>query len=157
MTTSTLLSKDQGVTDLWWPYGPSVGRYTIKQGGELVQLLIRESRGAATPLHVHRDYDETFYVIEGELTVFVGDGRLEARAGDFVVGPRGVPHAWIVTSESCELFVTAGAGLDTFFAEVAVPVTGSEPPPPAMPDNEDFARRMARRGIDLVGPPPALA
>jgi quercetin dioxygenase-like cupin family protein len=150
------LSKDQGVADLWWPYGPSVGRYTIKTGGELMQMLIRDSRGAATPVHTHHESDETFYVIEGELTVFVGDERIEAKAGDFVLGPRGVPHAWVVTSEHAELFVTAGANLDGFFREVAVPVNGGEPPQPTMPDNADFAERMARYGVELVGPPPSL-
>ena len=56
-------------------------------------------------------------------------------------GPRGVPHRWIVTSETAELFVTcgpAGAGLDAFFREVAEPV-GGEKPSPRMPDAEDFA------------------
>jgi mannose-6-phosphate isomerase-like protein (cupin superfamily) len=172
MTTNTatpLLAKDEGVSDLWWPYGPVVGRYTIKTTaeqtrGSLVQLLIRDSRGASTPMHVHHDADETFYVIEGALTVVIGDERFEARAGDFVLGPRGVPHAWVVTSEHVELLVTCGpagsegaigSGIDGFFREVAVPVDGSEPPQPTMPDAEDFARRMMGYGIELVGPPPA--
>jgi quercetin dioxygenase-like cupin family protein len=175
MTTATstplLLAKDQGVPDLWWPYGPSVGRYTLKATaeqthGSLVQLLITESRGAATPLHIHRDTDETFYVIEGELTLFVGDERIDARAGDFVLAPRGVPHAFVVTSERVEMLVTcgpagtegpAGFGIDGFFREVAVPVDGDDAPAPRMPDAEDFAQRMLRYGIELVGPPPALA
>ena len=155
MTTSTLLSKDQGVTDLWWPYGPSVGRYTIKSDGDLVQMLIRDSRGAATPLHVHHQTDETFYVIEGELTVIVGDEQIEAKAGDFVLGPRGVPHAWVVTSEHVEMFVTADEGLHGFFREVAVPV-GGEKPEPTMPDNAHFAERMMAHGIELLGPPPSV-
>jgi mannose-6-phosphate isomerase-like protein (cupin superfamily) len=165
-----VLAKDEGVADLWWPYGPSVGRYTIKAtaaqtGGSLVQLLIRDSRGAATPLHVHHDTDETFYVIEGELTVVLGDERIEARAGDFVLGPRGVPHAWVVTSARVEMLVTCGpaglegptgCGIDGFFREVGTPVRDGDAPQPTMPDPEDFARRMLRYGIELVGPPPAL-
>jgi quercetin dioxygenase-like cupin family protein len=177
MTTSTdtaqrtVLAKDEGVADLWWPYGPSVGRYTIKATaeqtqGSLVQVLIRESRGAATPVHIHHDADETFYVISGELTVFVGDERIDAEAGDFVLGPRGVPHAFAVTSEHAELLVTfgpaglegpIGSGVDGFFREVAFPVDAGPQPEPTMPDAEDFARRMATYGIELVGPPPALA
>jgi quercetin dioxygenase-like cupin family protein len=160
------------VTDLWWPYGPCVGRYTIKTTGEqtsdsLIQLLIRDSRGAATPLHVHHDTDETFYVIDGELTVFVGDERIEAKAGDFVLGPRGIPHAFVVTSERVEMLVTfgpaglegpIGAGVDGFFREVAVPVVdGEAPPEPTMPDPVEFAQRMLRYGIEMVGPPPAAA
>ena len=95
------LGKEQGITDLWWPFGPSVGRYTIKAaaeqtGGRMIQLVIRESRGAGTPLHIHRDADESFYVVEGEIAVFVGDERFEAKAGDYVFAPMGVAHAFSV-------------------------------------------------------------
>lgn len=158
------LSKNEGVKDLWWPYGPSVGRYTIKatgreSDGSLVQLLIRDSRGAATPLHIHHETDETLYLIEGEITAVLGDERIEAKAGDYLFLPRGVPHAWVVTSERVEMFVTcgpAGKGLDGFFREVGVPVNGGEPPQPTMPDSAHFAERMLAYGIELVGPPPSL-
>jgi quercetin dioxygenase-like cupin family protein len=168
---SRILSKDEGVHDLWWPYGPSVGRYTIKTTGEqtqgsLIQLVVSESRGAATPLHVHHDADETFYVLDGEVTIVVGDERIEAKAGDFVLGPREVPHAFVVTSERAELLVTfgpagregpIGAGVDGFFREVAVRVDSGEKPQPTMPDGGEFARLMQLYGIDLVGPPPVIA
>jgi quercetin dioxygenase-like cupin family protein len=163
ITTRLKLAKDEGIDDLWWPYGPGVGRYTIKANAEtsqgaLVQLLVRESRGAAVPLHIHHDTDETFYLIEGELEVEVGGERFRAAAGDFIFGPRGVPHRWIVTSETAEMFVTcgpAGAGLDAFFREVADPV-GGEKPSPRMPDAEDFGRRMAAYNLELLGPPLSL-
>jgi quercetin dioxygenase-like cupin family protein len=169
-TQSPVLAKDEGTVDLWWPYGPVVGRYTIKttaeqSQGSLIQMLVRDSRGAATPMHIHHDTDETFYVIEGEVTVVLGGERFVARAGDYVFGPRGVPHGWVVTSERIEMLITCGpagtegdigSGLDGFFREVAVPVIeGEAPPEPTMPDNEHFARRMVHYGIELVGPPPA--
>lgn len=171
-TAPALLAKDEGVTDLWWPYGPCVGRYTIETGaeqtgGRRVQMLVRDARGAAPPRHVHYDSDETFYVIEGELTVVVGDERVEAKAGDVVFGPRGVPHAWVVTSERIEMLLTCGpagregpfgSGMEGFFREVAVPVVaGQAPPTPTMPaDPEEFARRNLLYGIELVGPPLAV-
>jgi quercetin dioxygenase-like cupin family protein len=155
-TTPIHLTHDEGVADLWWPYGPSVGRLTIKTSSEsLVQLVITDSAGAATPMHTHHDYDETWFVVAGEIEVFVGDERFTARAGDFAFGPRGVPHAWVVTSETCEVLVTCnGPGLDSFFREVAPAVGEGEKPEPQMPDVEHFARRMAAYGIELVGPPP---
>ncbi len=169
-TAPTILARDEGVDDLWWPYGPCVGRYTIKTTaqqteGSLLQLLIRDSRGAATPLHVHHDADETFYVLDGEVTIVVGDERLEARAGDFVLGPRGVPHAFVVTSDEAELLVTygpagrpgpMGSGVDGFFREVGIPVA-CDKPRPMVPDPEHFARLMELYGIELLGPPPAIA
>jgi quercetin dioxygenase-like cupin family protein len=170
-SSAYVLGKDEGVTDLWWPYGPTVGRYTIKTDaersrGSLVQMLIRDHRGAATPMHVHRDADETFYVVAGEVSVFVGDARHDLVAGDFAFGPRGVPHAFVVTSDEVEMLITygpagaegpLGAGVHGFFREVAPEVGEGERPQPTMPDNELFARRMAAHGIDLVGPPPAVS
>ena len=166
-----VMRRGTGVTDLWWPYSPAAGRYTVKVSGEqtrgrLLQFLATEVRGAATPLHTHHDTDETFHVIEGSLTVFVGDARMEAGAGDFVFAPMGVPHAFAVTSERAEFLVTyspagtagpEGHGVHGFFKEVSVPVVaGAEPPSPAVPDPQLFAERMRVYGIELVGPPPAL-
>lgn len=175
MTTATstrpyILDSEQGITDLWWPYGPVVGRYTIKAGaeqtdGRLVQLIVRDSRGAKTPVHTHLDADESFYVIAGEITVHVGDERIEAKSGDYVFAPMGIPHAFVVTSESVELLVTfagagtegpLGSGVHGFFSEVGTPVAADiEPPLPQMPDVAEFARLMAVYGMELVGPPPA--
>ena len=111
------------------------------------------------------DADESFYVISGELVIHVGDERFEARAGDYVFAPMGIPHAFSVKSESAELFVSfagagtdgpLGTGVDGFFKEVATPVVpGGAPPQPAMPDVAEFGRLMAVYGIELVGPPPA--
>jgi hypothetical protein len=42
------------------------------------------------PLHRH-DFDETFYVIEGELTFQLGDELFRAKAGEIAFAPRGVP------------------------------------------------------------------
>jgi quercetin dioxygenase-like cupin family protein len=52
--------------------------------------------GFASPYHVHRNEDESFYVVEGEMTFCVGEERVEAEAGAFVYGPRGVPHGFEV-------------------------------------------------------------
>jgi quercetin dioxygenase-like cupin family protein len=163
------LAKDAGVTDIWFP--PTAGRYTFKTGaaqtdGRLLQVLCKESRGGAAPRHIHHDADETWYVLDGELTIFVGDERLEAGPGDFVLGPKGVPHTFLVTSAQAEFCVTfapagtegpAGIGLEGFFREIGIPVVpGEARPEPIAPDPEDFARRAARYAIEILGPPPTL-
>lgn len=165
------LAEHAGVSDFWWPFGPGVDRYTFKVSGEqtrgrLLQLVGRANRGGAPPMHIHHDTDETWYVIDGEITVFVGDERIEAGPGDFVLGPMGVPHSFLVTSERAEFLVTfspagtigpSGYGVEGFFQDVAVPVVrGEAPPAPTEPDPEDFARRMMQYGIEMTGPPPTL-
>jgi mannose-6-phosphate isomerase-like protein (cupin superfamily) len=46
------------------------------------------------PLHVHHADDELWYVLEGALAFRIGDETIEARAGEAVLGPRGVPHTF---------------------------------------------------------------
>ena len=52
--------------------------------------------GFASPYHMHRNEDESFYVVEGEMTFYVGEERVKAEPGAFVYGPRGVPHGFEV-------------------------------------------------------------
>src|SRR5205807_6599488 len=50
------------------------------------------------PVHVHAIDDELFYIIEGELTVLDRQGERQARAGDCVPLPHGIPHGFRNTS-----------------------------------------------------------
>lgn len=53
--------------------------------------------GCQTPLHVHQALDEGWYVVEGELTVWVGDDRHVLGPGDYAGAPGGTPHTFEVT------------------------------------------------------------
>ena len=46
------------------------------------------------PLHLHRNDDEAWYVLEGVLRVKMGDDEVEVRAGSAVMVPRGTPHTY---------------------------------------------------------------
>ena len=46
------------------------------------------------PLHLHRNDDEAWYVLEGTLCVRMGEKLVEARAGSAVLVPRGTPHTY---------------------------------------------------------------
>jgi mannose-6-phosphate isomerase-like protein (cupin superfamily) len=48
--------------------------------------------GSPSPPHVHRGQVESFYVLEGEMALTVGDRELRAEAGTWVQVPPGVPH-----------------------------------------------------------------
>ena len=63
---------------------------------------------ADTPLHVHRDEDELFYVLEGEHVFRVGDDEHTLGPGGCVFAPRGVPHSQrrVVPGEGRELVLT---------------------------------------------------
>jgi quercetin dioxygenase-like cupin family protein len=156
------LTKDRGISDVWFFGG---ARCTVKVSGDqtdgrLYQVHVVEQRGSGPPLHIHHNADETFYVVAGELLVFVGDERIEAGPGDFVFGPKGVAHAYVARSDQAEFLATfAPASMDRFFEELGgLPVEPGEPAPAASyPDPEEFARGAAAWGVEIVGPPVALA
>lgn len=75
------------------------------------------------PPHVHRCEDETFYVLEGELT-FQTDGQtIEVKAGTFVMLPKGSLHTFKNTGPTTArmLITVHPSGLERFFAEVGYP------------------------------------
>jgi quercetin dioxygenase-like cupin family protein len=113
-------------------------------------------RGSGSPLHVHSREDEWFYVIEGELTVWVGGQVIEAPAGSFVYGPRGIPHTFLVTSETARfLLVTEPGGFAEFVRALAEPADTVAIPAPATepPDVPAMAQLAAEYGIEILGPP----
>ena len=76
---------------------------------------------ADTPLHVHRNEDELFYVLEGDHVFQVGEDEHRVGPGGLVFAPRGVPHAQrrIVAGHGRELVLTTPGGFEGFFRELA--------------------------------------
>ena len=75
---------------------------------------------AGPPQHLHRAWDETFYVLEGEMT-FLIDGREHAApAGSFVFVPRGILHTFWNAGDAPakQLTVFTPAGIEAYFEEV---------------------------------------
>jgi mannose-6-phosphate isomerase-like protein (cupin superfamily) len=61
-------------------------------GGARICLILVDARPGSGPrLHRH-PYEEVFVVLEGRATYVAGERELEARAGDIVVVPAGLPH-----------------------------------------------------------------
>ena len=50
--------------------------------------------GTFVPLHIHPTQDEFIYVLEGVFDLQLGDAKRQARVGDLVRMPRGLPHAY---------------------------------------------------------------
>ncbi len=148
-----------GLADVWW----KSGRVTVKAGSAetgraFSQIETDDPRGSGPPLHLHRHDDETFYVLEGEVTVLVGEERFDLEAGDYLFGPRGIAHAYVVRSERARMLVTASpSGVEELFVRLGVPVTGSEPPTDAvMPPMDELVPLFAGYGCDILGPPLSL-
>jgi quercetin dioxygenase-like cupin family protein len=125
-------------------------------GGRVAVVEHLGTRGLGSPLHVHRNEDEWFYVTEGELTFWVGGEVVVAPAGSFVYGPRDIPHTFLVSSaEARFLLVTEPAGFEGFMRALSEPAQALTLPPPSVqpPAAELMMATAAEYGIEILGPP----
>lgn len=103
----------------------------------LVEFEGRE--GPWTVPHVHRSMDESFFVLEGEFEFTVGTERIEARAGSYILVPRGTRHVLACCAGGGRLLtLMVPGGLEEMFFELA------QLPPDSLTDAETRAR-IARK------------
>ena len=89
--------------------------------GRLSMIDMVARPGVVVPDHIHRDAEELFYMLEGELLVKVGEQSLTAGPGDLVVVPRGVVHAHSNHADVLTRWLTlfSPAGTEGYFSERA--------------------------------------
>ena len=124
--------------------------------GSFILVEDRMSLGKMTPLHTHPNQDETLIVLEGEILLFA-EGK-ENRVGPrgVAVALRGVPHAFMVTSQSTLILTlqTPGSG-EAFYRDASEPSTDDADV--GRPPDLDRLRTAAQRHpdtIEILGPPP---
>jgi quercetin dioxygenase-like cupin family protein len=115
------------------PSTPRVLLRSEQSDGHVSVIETAPAPGAGPPLH-HHDFDEAFYVMEGELTFRLRDELLTAGPGEVVFAPRGVPHTFanLGDAPARQLIVCTPAGFERYFARMAAEREGSEPPDWAM-------------------------
>jgi quercetin dioxygenase-like cupin family protein len=110
--------------------GPGAGRTATNGSGSSTELKLageqanddwavvewRLRAGDEPPIHTHTREDETLYVLDGSITAFVGDQRIEVEAGSYAALPKDVPHGLTVRGDEARLLVTLEpAGAEYFF------------------------------------------
>src|SRR5215469_11159040 len=71
-------------------------------GGAYALIETGNDPATGVRLHVHEREDETWFVLEGEYTFEVGGQTFRAGPGDYVFGPRNVPHSYANRTGSLE-------------------------------------------------------
>ena len=118
---------------------------TADTGGNLFVMEHSNLKPGGPPLHLHLRQEEWFYVMEGEVLFQVGEKRVQLKAGDSVLAPRKVPHAFTAVGpkpgKMLIAFSPAGK-MEQFFRETAVP------------NGPQMDAAMSRKyGMELIGPP----
>jgi mannose-6-phosphate isomerase-like protein (cupin superfamily) len=97
------------------------------------------------PLHIHDAQEDSFYVLEGVLTVQVGDTVVDLNPGDFATAPPGVAHTFTNTARDKVArtvnIMTPGIGFDRY---IAAAMSGIEP--------SEMKRLGNEYGVTMVGP-----
>ena len=133
---------------------------TIRLAGEAVEdrfalIEFLFPRHTSPPLHTHPQ-DESYFVLEGSLTVRAGDERFQLEAGGTAAIPMGVAHTFRVDSDTARVLVlSTPAGLERFVRDGSVPATAPTLPPAdaPRPTPEELERVFEAHGQVNLGPP----
>jgi quercetin dioxygenase-like cupin family protein len=102
-----------------------------EQSGGHVSMteIVVPANSAGPPLHTH-DFDEAFYMLDGELIFQVEDELVTKRAGELSFAPRNVAHALANHSDADAryLLVCTPAGFERHWGRTAAASQGVEPP-----------------------------
>lgn len=155
-TTTPYITAYQDSKDFWLTGGKArILGETSQTNGAFCLVHLTHQYGESTPLHIHPDHDEAFFVLHGDVKGVCGETEWEASSGAFIWLPRGVPHAFQAVSElPLELLVmTVPGGFDDFVAEAGDPAVEGVDPATLPVDFERIAAAASRHGIELLGPP----
>ncbi|MDX6689597.1 MAG: hypothetical protein QOG15_1054 [Solirubrobacteraceae bacterium] len=138
---------------IWWFNCLAEIKATAADTGGLMTIVeITEPPGSEAPLHVHHREDEAFWIIDGDVTITVGDETIECHAGDYAFGPRGIPHRYSVGDAGCRmLFILTPGGFEDVVREMGRPAESRTLPEPSMPDLAHVAAVAEAHGCELLG------
>lgn len=105
------------------------------------------SQGRGTPMHVHHNQDEVFYVVDGKYHFQVGETKYDLSRGDSIFLPRKIQHAWTQLSKKGKMTVTfqPAGKMEEFFLTIST--LDHEP------STEEIAEIFAANEMQVVGPP----
>ena len=107
------------------------------------------------PPHIHHREDEAFYVLEGEVELFVDGAVSTAGPGSFVNIPKGTLHTFknAGAAPARMLGMVAPGGFEGFFVEVGEPATDPSQTPEGPPDVEKVLATAPKYGLEIPPPP----
>ena len=109
-----------------------------------------EIQGLEPPPHTHTREDESFYLMDGEITYTVGGKTLNAKKGNWVFLPRYIQHSFKVITEQAEvLILLSPGGFEGYFRDMSEPAKELVIPlrPQGPPDVKRIVETASRYGI----------
>jgi quercetin dioxygenase-like cupin family protein len=116
------------------------------------------AEGFAVPLHVHKNEDEHFYVINGKVLMQVDDEVLVLEPGQALTVSGGMLHSFRIVSREARFLTITTGGFEDMVRSLARPAANEGLPPQNEPTDAQIAALVAAcaaHGIDFKGPPVA--
>lgn len=105
-----------------------------QSGGKFLVLMTDGPKGHRIPNHVHEKHTETFFCLNGSVSMTAGEEEVSLRPGDFLHVPAGTPHTFQLTGNNTRFIQFHAPGLnEPFFRFMCDPCeecTFLQPPPP---------------------------
>jgi mannose-6-phosphate isomerase-like protein (cupin superfamily) len=119
--------------------------------GQYTLVEITAPPGLEAPLHVHYTEDEGFHVLEGDVTIVVGDETVQLASGQHAFGPRDVPHRFTVGPHGARMiWVLTPGGFENLLEEASVAAEAPTVPPSSVVPPEDIAEILQRHGNEVL-------
>jgi quercetin dioxygenase-like cupin family protein len=101
------------------------------------------------PRHLHREQDEVFYLLKGEIRFRIGDETMLGCPGTLIFVPRGTPHSFVATSREPAryLFLHAPGGFEDYVRATSEPVAEPTLPPLGDPPAAEQIAALDALGI----------
>jgi|SRR5215217_1720326 len=114
--------------------------------------------GMSVPLHRHPEDMESFYVLEGELTIYVDDQPgVRAPAGSFAHIPAGTVHGFRVESEKARYLILTTPRHGEFYRAITLASREAGLPPLESVEGTRIKQASQDYGVEFIGPLPDLA
>lgn len=124
-------------------------------GGAFSLLDEQATRGESVPLHLHRHDMESFYVLQGEITLYIGDQPgVRAAAGSFAYIPGGTVHGFRIESETARYLILTTPRHGEFYRAITLASRPGGLPPLESIEGSRIKRASREYGIEFVGPLP---
>ena len=141
----------EGAWARWVPGHKIITKADAKETGGAYSLLETLMPGEGPPQHIHKNEDEAFYLLEGEVGVKRGEETIHASPGTYVMIPKGTIHTvWKIGSTPVKtLAILSPPGFEEYFLE-----TGMEDREPDKAAYIEKAMAVSEKyNLEIVGPP----